>query len=834
MTDRSAEARQDAEPKAVVRPYYGAWWLILILGFGLALRLINLGAYPYWHDEVHGILLSEQIAEVYKTGDLAANHPPLYVTLIALWRALGLGENEWTMRALSVVLGLCGIWAIYLLGRLLFGTTAGLCAAFLIAVSPVFVFHSQELKEYVLLPFTGTIMVYFFYRAVQENRAVLWAAYGLMAGVACYSEIFVGPMLVAINFWFLLQLHQKRDRLLGWILSNLLGALIFLPYLRIMLRKTQQMILAPPTWWLPKPTPWSIVYYLKTHAFGYSDLKPHFKIALAVFCLCVAIGFIVAWRRNRPATVMLLLWCVLSPAIIYTMSWFTHSIFLIRALGPYSLPLYLAIALFIATLPGWFARGSVLTLFAAMAATPLFQYYQGVFPVREFPHRPGVHAPAEFDKAAAFILERWKDGDVVVHTTNATWLPFFWYGFRDRPQFTVVANSKAKQAVATGHPRLTVRKDFDAYFPNDIQPVVADKNRVWCVYAAWEREYLSTEPTAVWRWLDAHYSEILHAHFRGMELFLYDTGRGPNPVNAIARNDDDGHCVEYTYVGGLEGQYRKCPPDWRILPAPVEKLRGRLNVRFDELSPAPANRTNSPYSPRRISFSIENRSDKPIQCRLEFVPSDVLLDLATLDETEVESDAWRVGPRHNPKPPPDRYMEAPVAVAHFDRPAQAGLAGGILVPPGAYRSLVNMLGEPESRAARRAPFSLTVANQELMPTVELPAPAPLKWSWRPGNYLTIPAGTTATPVRLTARATQDLPECWADVAYVALRKVEPAGWRGHEPPPGEWPGVVTLEPHKSMTWAVDVAPPTARADLWVYELEEGGRAYRIFRKYGFK
>src|SRR5690606_21187498 len=104
-------------------------WLGLILALGLGLRLIRLGAWPFWHDEVHNLLLTEASGATLR-GDRVSNHPPLFTILLTAWRAIGLGYDEGSLRLLPALLGVCSIGAVYLAARRLVDARTGLVAAF--------------------------------------------------------------------------------------------------------------------------------------------------------------------------------------------------------------------------------------------------------------------------------------------------------------------------------------------------------------------------------------------------------------------------------------------------------------------------------------------------------------------------------------------------------------------------------------------------------------------------------------------------------------------------------------------------------------------------------
>lgn len=272
-------------------------WLLAIAAVALVLRLIRLGTHSYWRDEAFNLVKAQHFGAVLR-GDLVSNHPPLFTALVAFWRIIGLDGNEWLVRLLPVILGMAGVFATYALGKVMLGSRAGLTAAFLVAISPFHVHHSQDLKEYILLPLTGTLAVYFLYLAVEKNRVYAWTLYTLTAALACYSDLFAILLLIAINLWALAQCHRHSDRLSRWLMANIAGALLFLPQLDIMLARADLILLKAQSWWIPRPTLWSFLFYLKTIAFGYSDQKPLFPIALTVFCLFALIGIALSFRKK--------------------------------------------------------------------------------------------------------------------------------------------------------------------------------------------------------------------------------------------------------------------------------------------------------------------------------------------------------------------------------------------------------------------------------------------------------------------------------------------------------------------------------------------------------
>ncbi len=77
-------------------------------------------------------------------------HPPLYCTLLRLWRDL-FGGGDAAARAFSIVCSLLAIALLYETARRLHGRTVGFWAAALMAVAPMQVFLSEQVRGYNLL-----------------------------------------------------------------------------------------------------------------------------------------------------------------------------------------------------------------------------------------------------------------------------------------------------------------------------------------------------------------------------------------------------------------------------------------------------------------------------------------------------------------------------------------------------------------------------------------------------------------------------------------------------------------------------------------------------------
>lgn len=772
----------------------------LVLLAATALRLYHLGTFSYWQDEVFSLLQGEHLWDVITTGNFVANHPPGTPVLVRLWMELGMTATEWRTRLLPVLLGLSGIFAAWLVARRLFGPRAALYTAFLLAISPYHIHHSQELKDYILLPLTGTLMVYAFFEAIEGNAKRWWAAYAILAALACYSELFAGPMLVGLNLWFLLQIRGRMDRLQPWLLANIAGALLFAPQLPIMWAASKATIVDSTDWWIPAPTLLTVAYHLKTLAFGYSDTKPLFKVALIAYTAAAMWGVFQSGKKDFRRCGLLLCWFAVPTAIIFGISHLTESIFLYRSMIPYSIAFYMLVALGIAALPGVWLSRTALAAAALIVATPLAQQYKGEYPLLEFPHRPGVHPPQRFDEAARYILDHWEDDDIVIHPAfDPSYMPLYEYGLRAKSQrqFRGDVSESFIDLFYKGNPRTIHDKDFDAFWVKQLQPLVEGKRRFWFVFNEWERAHMAGFSYNTWRWVDAHFSQLQHQDYGGFELFLY-AAREDAPV--LGRDKDDGVTCTLTYGGTYAQSYAWVQPDNHLVRRPLESRRNRLCVSF-----APTEH------PNEIAFTIDNHSGDRCSGWYLAVASAGVLDMASLYEEQPESPVWKVQDLQVP------LFQAgtgdlPTMNVRTEKEGAVAVAPPFLLPPGSLSAcLINPIGSPVHPQLQ---FFWNGTPWRTVGTVE-----PI------GEVLDMGMMTaTAEPGRLRVLA---VPSGDSQAAEATLGWLV-AGRDAHSVVPVSW----KVEAHAAFEQTVPLDAGAQRVDVWVFLDGPSREAYRIFKTLG--
>jgi mannosyltransferase len=400
--------------------------LSLVLAVSVVLRFYRLGDAPLWIDETFGL----RFAEVPFSGLWAEAidiHPPLYYSLQRIW--LPFGRSEFTVRSLSAVLGVLGVFFTYKIGRAVGGRSAGLLAALLLAVSPTHIFFSQTARPYVALITAATLSVLGALRLIQSRPATPLARGGatryLLAYVAgttaaLYLHNTAALLPVLINMvvlpWWFLYLRSDRRFLVGWLLANIAVLGLWSWWLPVLASQATNELQG---FWLARPA-WQDALEMAATVNGQTYLGVEsnplpwaalFVVPLALLALLGALKARVRWRAALLVAISSGL-----PLLTYVLS-FRTPIFLHRTLL-WSIPSFLTlVALGIRALGGhrW-KLGSVIAAAVILGTlvSALPSYYR----------RP-VEEP--WDDLVRLVQQSAEPGSLVLFCTADLEIPFSYY-----------------------------------------------------------------------------------------------------------------------------------------------------------------------------------------------------------------------------------------------------------------------------------------------------------------------------------------------------------------------------------------------------------------------
>jgi mannosyltransferase len=110
-------------------------------------------------------------------GFLAHRDAGLGAYYLAMWAWTSMGDAEWWLRFPSAMAMAVGAGVTADLARRWWGSTSGLVAGVLMAVSPMASRYAQEARPYALVVAVGVLSVWLLLRAVRTDRWRWWAAY---------------------------------------------------------------------------------------------------------------------------------------------------------------------------------------------------------------------------------------------------------------------------------------------------------------------------------------------------------------------------------------------------------------------------------------------------------------------------------------------------------------------------------------------------------------------------------------------------------------------------------------------------------------------------------
>lgn len=249
--------------------------LSFVVLVGLAIRLLRLDWQPLWWDEGYSIYFAtEPLAEMLRLTALDI-HPPLYYALLNGWFALLDDTGAVTARLLSVGWGVLSVALMAWTARELAPNRPRLwlLATILLALSPMHLYYSQEVRMYaVALPLTMLSTIAFArllrHIATDTSPWQAWLAYVLTVAASLATLYYSGLLFVAHQVWALIVLRRRPKQLLLPIVAGSAGLLTQLPWLIYAVPKLLPYVADKVL--SDQDTPLPILEYLWRHLLAYS------------------------------------------------------------------------------------------------------------------------------------------------------------------------------------------------------------------------------------------------------------------------------------------------------------------------------------------------------------------------------------------------------------------------------------------------------------------------------------------------------------------------------------------------------------------------------------
>ena len=308
-----ADLRSWVEGETVV--YVGA--LIAVLVTGIALRLAFLDV-PMRYDEAatYNAYVSKPLYIGLSNYSAPNNH--LFHTFLAKLSVETFGSAPWVVRLPALLAGIAVIPATFGLARILYGRTAALLAAALVATSSTMVEYSTNARGYTLVALFTLSALIAATRVLEHGGAGAWAALGVSGALGLYAVPVMIYALGGVYLWVLLnQMARRRpvrDLIVGLVgslsLTGVLAVLLYGPVFAAMGvgSVTSNYFVEPQPWWdfldaLPRHT-WDTIGTWER------DLPTIIVVALAIGLLASLVLTPRISRYPFPPLLAVLVWAL--------------------------------------------------------------------------------------------------------------------------------------------------------------------------------------------------------------------------------------------------------------------------------------------------------------------------------------------------------------------------------------------------------------------------------------------------------------------------------------------------------------------------------------------
>ncbi len=373
-------------------------WLLLIVALALAMRLFRLEERVVWFDEAVSLLVAK--ADVSEIVAAAADdtHPPFYNLALHFCP-----RGELPARGFSVVCGVLTVAVVFFIGRKLGGVTAGAVSAGLMALSPLHVWYSQEVRMYALQTLLVTVSWWLLLLALDRRCRLCWLGYAVASALSLYAQY---TSVFALAGQGIYVLWLRREALRPWLLAQAGVALLFAPCVPLFVHHL---------------TGGTFGFWLGT--FSWNDPPRFFALLSGAILknpgpywpwsvLSIVVGTVAAISTDARKRVPPLLWLLVPVGLLALVSLRANA-FLPRALVMVTPAFALLVGGAVATRPGMV----VAVLLAGANLFALQRYH--------FTGNSWVRGP--FREVSALVAKEMKQGDVVLHSSRFSYRPFQFY-----------------------------------------------------------------------------------------------------------------------------------------------------------------------------------------------------------------------------------------------------------------------------------------------------------------------------------------------------------------------------------------------------------------------
>lgn len=220
-----------------IRKYYVPILLGLITLFGLELR-VAISNCPMWYDEGHSILVAVQqfpfgIDNFLFTKDF--QHTPFYFYFLHFWLKI-FGTSEILLRFSSVIFGVATIPLTYIVAKKLYKNDkiVGIISAILVAVSPLMIYYSIEVRMYMMVTFLVVLsmnyLLDFDAKGDKKSLIKLLVTNTLIPYLLIGGIVFNIGQAIAYTLYLFLAQKEETEKIRKYLTYRVYQLILLVPY----------------------------------------------------------------------------------------------------------------------------------------------------------------------------------------------------------------------------------------------------------------------------------------------------------------------------------------------------------------------------------------------------------------------------------------------------------------------------------------------------------------------------------------------------------------------------------------------------------------------------
>ena len=513
----------------------------LILLLALILRLYHLGENTLSYDEATVVLnklVFERLSSFIKLFDmnfLVNNRDYLTVYcygFMSPWQEL-FGKSEFILRLPSVVFGVFAVFLLFLIGRNCFGTSVGYLSAFLLSISPLSIYYSQEVRPYsgiIFLSLMSAYSLFMFLRNQEKKYSFSYIAsntlniYFHCATLSIFASFLLFIIFNLKRYRFLIRplifMHAMISLLIIPVLLSLYANLFFVSRVKLDLAFAEYPI------WGAKASFKQLLFTLKNFTTGYNtDLYGFAMFFTLIFGIFILFGI---YKVLQKGPEKLFLFCLLTPVLLL----FSVSKFLPCYVDRYVifvLPFYLLfIAIGLEKAIQNKAVAFFVILFICFSCFGLFSYYRNYLPEDHTQH-VAVSDKPNIREAVSILLNNYRKGDKVMYTCKNTIFPFKFYIKKESPGLFTEIDKGNYVFIEAGAERETpLIYNYDLWHPPSIVSMSEFKrvnfdeyNRVWLISSNWYFSRIGKDDRRIINIIKSKFIQEYVYHVPGVDLYLF-------------------------------------------------------------------------------------------------------------------------------------------------------------------------------------------------------------------------------------------------------------------------------------------------------------------------